>query len=109
MVALALRMGWMYPAARAPARPPGGRSPTAGRAWYPGGSQGMAAAVSATVSANCSRTGLSVQGKLSIKAILLDSVTRKKLGEVVVSQPEWEEINLRRSYSYTMDQVEKAR
>ena len=63
----------------------------------------------ASVSANCSRTGLSVQGTLSVKAILLDSVTRKKLGEVVVSQPEWDEINLRRSYSYTMDQVEKAR
>ena len=63
----------------------------------------------ASVSANCSRTGLSIRGQLSVNATLLDTKSRRVLGEVVVSQPEWEEINMRRSFAYTTDQVEKAR
>ena len=63
----------------------------------------------ATVSANCSRTGLSIRGQLSVNATLLDTKSRRILSEVVVTQPEWDKINLRRSFAYTTDQVEKAR
>ena len=63
----------------------------------------------ATVSANRSRTGLSIRGQLSVNATLIDTNTRRILGEVIVTQPEWEEINSRRSFEYTADQVEKAR
>ena len=63
----------------------------------------------ATVSANRSRTGLSIRGQLSVNATLIDTNSRRVLGEVVVTQPEWEEINSRRSFEYTADQVEKAR
>ena len=63
----------------------------------------------ATVSANCSRTGLSIRGQLSVNATLLDTKTRRVLGEMVITQPEWDEINMRRSFAYTTDQVEEAR
>ena len=63
----------------------------------------------AMVSANRSRTGLSIRGQLSVNATLIDTNSRRVLGEVVVTQPEWEEINSRRSFAYTADQVEKAR
>ena len=63
----------------------------------------------ATVSANRSRTGLSIRGQLSVNATLIDTNSRRVLGEVIVTQPEWEEINSRRSFAYTADQVEKAR
>lgn len=63
----------------------------------------------ATVSANCSKTGLNIRGQLSVNATLMDTKSRKVLGEMIITQPEWEKLNQRRSFAYTTDQVEKAR
>ena len=65
--------------------------------------------LTATITANCSETGLPVEGSLGLTAVLLDTATREELGKVVLSQPEWADINSQGSFLYTKEQVQDAR
>ena len=72
-------------------------------------SSGVIAVMSSHKVGSMALAAASAMGQLSVNATLLDTKSRRILGEVVVTQPEWDKINLRRSFAYTTDQVERAR
>jgi hypothetical protein len=70
---------------------------------------GVGGVLEATVTASDSRTGLPVRGTLRRTATLLATDSREQIGRLNISQPEWGEINARRTFGYTAGQVEAAR